>query len=294
LRVLLLTPENFKDYELIDSGNNEKLERFGKYVTIRPEPQALWSPILSEKEWLSQAHVKFIPKSSSAGEWKKLKDMPDRWFIAYDGKNCSFKLRLALTAFKHVGVFPEQAVNWDYIANSIKKIQNPRPKFLNLFAYTGAASLAAKSAGADVTHVDSVKQVLSWANDNQKLSDLSDIRWVVEDALKFVKREGRRGNTYHGIIMDPPAYGHGAGGESWKLEKQLKELISDVMTLLEPEEHFLIINTYSLGFSSLILRNFFINSSFTSSKLTSGELYLKSKTNQELPLGVFGRFSNLK
>lgn len=219
--------------------------------------------------------------------------MPDRWNIGYKGRNCNFKLRLALTSFKHVGVFPEQAVNWDYISASLKKVPVDKPKFLNLFAYTGAASLAAKSAGADVTHVDSVKQVVSWANENQQLSGLKDIRWVVEDALKFVKREKRRGNKYHGIIMDPPAYGHGAGGESWKLEKQLNELISDAIHLLDDNHHFLLLNTYSLGFSSLILKNFFLQTHHTESKLQYGELFLKSSTRQELPLGVFGRFSNL-
>ena len=243
MRVLLLHPTQFADYELIDSGNFEKLERFGEYITIRPEPQALWNKILSDKEWEKKAHVRFVAKSSSAGSWDKLKQMPDRWFINYKKGPVNIRLRLALTSFKHVGVFPEQAVNWDYIGASIKKIETPNPKFLNLFAYTGAASLAAKSAGADVTHVDSIKQVVTWANENQTHSNLSDIRWVIEDAMKFVKREVRRGNTYNGIIMDPPAYGHCANGESWKLEKQLNELMMDVQDLLDPKEHFLLLNT---------------------------------------------------
>jgi len=292
--VLLLHPSNFGDYELIDSGNFEKLERFGQYITIRPEPQALWSKILPEKEWTKRAHVRFVSKSSSAGTWERLKDMPDRWNISYKGDNCKLTVRLALTSFKHVGVFPEQAVNWDYIGSSIKALKTPNPKFLNLFAYTGAASLAAKSAGADVTHVDSIKQVVTWANENQKLSSLDGIRWVVEDAMKFVKREVRRGNHYQGIIMDPPAYGHGANGESWKLDKQLNELVTDVLELLDPQEHFLLINTYSLGFSSLILNNLFINTPHKNSKMDVGELYLPSTSGQNLPLGVFGRFSNIE
>ncbi len=294
MRVLLLHPTQFADYELIDSGNFEKLERFGEYITIRPEPQALWNKILSDKEWEKKAHVRFVAKSSSAGSWDKLKQMPDRWFINYKKGPVNIRLRLALTSFKHVGVFPEQAVNWDYIGASIQKLETPNPKFLNLFAYTGAASLAAKSAGADVTHVDSIKQVVTWANENQTHSNLSDIRWVIEDAMKFVKREVRRGNTYNGIIMDPPAYGHGANGESWKLEKQLNELMMDVQDLLDPEEHFLLLNTYSLGFSSLILKNLFMGSKHKQSKLDIGELYLPSTSGQQLPLGVFGRFSNLK
>lgn len=291
--MLLLHPTQFADYELIDSGNFEKLERFGEYITIRPEPQALWDKVLKESEWNKRAHVRFVAKSSSSGIWEKLKPMPDRWMIRYEKKNVKIKLRLALTSFKHVGVFPEQAVNWDYIGSSLSKLKTNQPKFLNLFAYTGAASLAAKSAGADVTHVDSIKQVVTWANENQTHSGLSDIRWVIEDAMKFVKRELRRGNTYHGIIMDPPAFGHGANGESWKLEKQLNELIKDVLQLLNPEEHFLILNTYSLGFSSLILKNHFIQTPHPQSKLEIGELYLPSTSGQQLPLGVFGRYSNI-
>lgn len=291
--MLLLSPQGFKDYELIDSGQFEKLERFGQYITIRPEPQALWDKQLSPKEWDKRAHVRFVAKSSSSGTWQKLRDMPDRWMIGYENKHIKLKLRLALTSFKHVGVFPEQAVNWDYISASLKQVTKSNPRFLNLFAYTGAASLAARAAGADTTHVDSIKQVVTWANENRQHSGLNDIRWVVEDAMKFVKRELRRGSHYQGIIMDPPAYGHGANGESWKLEKQLNELVKDVLQLLDPEEHFLILNTYSLGFSSLILPNLFQKSHHKNSTLETGELFLPSSTGQQLPLGVFGRFSNL-
>lgn len=289
--MLILKPNSFKDYELIDSGNFEKLERFGEFITIRPEPQALWNRVKSKQEWEKLAHTRFEAKSSSSGNWVKLKQMPDRWIIKYNDK---LSFRLALTSFKHVGIFPEQAVNWDYIQQQIGKIKDKPVKFLNLFAYTGGASLAAKAAGADVTHVDSIKQVVSWANENQLHSGLKDIRWVVEDAMKFVKREIRRGNTYHGIIMDPPAYGHGANGESWKLEKQLMELVEDTQQLLNKEEHFLILNTYSLGFSSLIIENLYQKSIHKNSRLEIGELYLPSSTHQKLPLGVFGRFSNLK
>jgi 23S rRNA (cytosine1962-C5)-methyltransferase len=287
--MLILNPKGFKDYELIDSGSFEKLERFGPYVTIRPEPQALWDKRMSEKDWQKSAHVKFISKSSSSGTWHKYKEIPDRWIISYQNKHINFKLRLALTSFKHVGIFPEQAVNWDFINQSLLHIKARDKKFLNLFAYTGAASLAAKCAGADVTHVDSIKQVVSWANENQTLSGLKDIRWVVEDAMKFVQREAKRGNKYHGIIMDPPAYGHGANGESWKLEKQLNDLIKEVLKLLNPDEHFLILNTYSLGFSSLILDNLFQLK--PDQHIETGELFLPSRTGQKLPLGVFGRIS---
>jgi 23S rRNA (cytosine1962-C5)-methyltransferase len=290
----LLTPKAFKDYELIDCGNFEKLERFGKYITIRPEPQAIWDKILSEKEWEKKANVRFVAKSSSSGTWQKLKEMPDKWQIGYGFANNKdgFNLKMSLTSFKHVGVFPEQAVNWDYIYTSIKEMPVSQPKFLNLFAYTGAASLAAKAAGADVVHVDSIKQVVTWARENMDSSGLKDIRWVVEDALKFVKREVKRGNHYHGIILDPPAYGHGPTGEKWKLEDNINEMIKEVLQLLDPQHHFLILNTYSLGFSSLIIENLLKNAVKKPSDLKIGELFLQASTGIKLPLGVFGRFRN--
>lgn len=289
--MLLLTPEHWKDYELIDCGEFEKLERFGQYITIRPEPQAVWDKILSNKEWESRAHVKFISKSSSAGEWKKLKQSPDKWTIKYDfgNKNSSINFKLSLTSFKHVGVFPEQASNWEYIYKTIKEIGIEKPKFLNLFAYTGGASLAAKAAGADVTHVDSIKQVVTWANENMVLSSLDNIRWVVEDALKFVKREQKRGNKYHGIILDPPAYGHGPNGEKWKLEDNINEMMKCVIDILD-EKHFLILNAYSLGFSSLIIENLIAEKA--KKNLETGELFLSATSGVKLPLGVFGRFKN--
>lgn len=285
--MLLLTPAHWNDYELLDSGNFEKLERFGKYITIRPEPQAIWKPALEAKDWMKQAHVKFIQKSSAAGEWKKLKDMPDQWKIQYPMGDKSITLRLGLTNFKHVGVFPEQAVNWNYIYDNLTGFKTKNPRFLNLFAYTGAASLAAKAAGADVVHVDSIKQVVTWANENMKHSNLDNIRWVVEDAVKFVQREIKRGNKYHGIILDPPSYGHGPNGEKWKLEENIMEMMDMVLNLLDPEEHFLILNAYSLGFSALVIENMLKGND---RKLETGELFLHSKTGQKLPLGVFGRF----
>jgi 23S rRNA (cytosine1962-C5)-methyltransferase len=284
-----LSPLNWEDYELIDCGNFEKLERFGQYITIRPEPQAVWDAAMPAKDWEKLAHVRFKPKGGSTGEWIKLKEMPDRWHIQYKTDAINIKFRLALTAFKHVGVFPEQAVNWDYSAKAIKAMKIEQPKVLNLFAYTGGASLAAKAAGADVTHVDSIKQVVSWANENQELSGLKDIRWVVEDALKFVKREVKRGKKYNGIILDPPAYGHGPNGEKWKLEESINEIMKDVAALSDDKNFFMILNTYSLGFSSLIVENL-INTSFRSTKnLEIGELYLQATKGSKLPLGVFGK-----
>lgn len=294
----LLTPQKFSDYELIDVGDFEKLERFGQYVTIRPEPQAVWDKTLSNSEWEKRAHIKFMPRSSSSGEWKKLKQMPDQWQVRYEiadlkqekSAASSIVFRLGLTSFKHLGIFPEQASNWDYIFDTVKAMNTPQPKVLNLFAYTGGASLAAKVAGADVTHVDSIKQVVSWSKENMDLSNLTNIRWVVEDALKFVKREEKRGNKYNGIILDPPAFGHGPNGEKWKLEDNINEMIKGVLNLLDDKEHFLILNAYSLGFSSLIIENLLRKKA--GKNLNVGELYLQATEGNKLPLGVFGRFRN--
>ncbi|MES2652755.1 MAG: class I SAM-dependent methyltransferase [Bacteroidota bacterium] len=288
----LLTPTHWKDYELIDCGDFEKLERFGNLILCRPEPQAVWKKVLSPQEWKKKTHINFKGRSATSGEWIKAdKNIPDRWNVNYKNNEISINLRLGLTSFKHVGVFPEQAVNWDYISSSIKKFKTTSPKVLNLFAYTGAASLVAKAAGADTTHVDSIKQVVNWANENQELSNLKDVRWVVEDALKFVKRELKRGKKYNGIILDPPAFGHGPNGEKWKLEDHIQEMMQDVVQLLDEEEHFLILNTYSLGFSSVIVENL-IKTSFPQVKnLEVGELYLQATSGIKLPLGVFGKFN---
>lgn len=292
--IQLLTPQHWEDYELIDCGDFEKLERFGDRVLIRPEPQAVWAKGLPEAEWLKQHDTRFKGRSATSGDWvKKNPKLSDRWHIGYRNAEAAIKLRLGLTSFKHVGVFPEQAVNWDYISGAIQSFRTPQPKVLNLFAYTGGASLIARAAGADTTHVDSIKQVVTWANENQELSGLSDIRWVVEDALKFVKRELKRGNRYHGIILDPPAYGHGPKGEKWKLEDHIAEMMRDVVQLLDPQEHFLILNTYSLGFSSVIVDNLIRAALPDVKNLETGELYLQATAGCKLPLGVFGKFKKV-
>jgi 23S rRNA (cytosine1962-C5)-methyltransferase len=301
----LLTPTHFKDYELIDCGNFEKLERFGKYITIRPEPQAVWPSVLSKNDWEKQAHVKFVPRNSSNGDWQKLKQMPDQWEMKYSLQAAvsskkdvtssgvekqilaEITFRLGLTSFKHVGIFPEQAVNWDKIYSYLK--DKPKAKFLNLFAYTGGASLAARAAGADVTHVDSIKQVVTWANENMQKSNLDNIRWLVDDALKFVKKEQRRGNHYQGIILDPPAFGHGPNGEKWKLEDNIAEMIESVLQILDPAQHLLILNAYSLGFSALVPENLLRPfAQKNKSELSIGELYLNATSGVKLPLGVWG------
>jgi 23S rRNA (cytosine1962-C5)-methyltransferase len=289
--IQLLTPTHWKDYELIDCGDFEKLERFGNVILIRPEPQAVWGKQLPQSEWQKLHHIKFKGRSATSGEWvKKNIKTPDRWHIEYKNNDVAIKFRLALTSFKHVGIFPEQAVNWDYISENVKRFKTPSPKVLNLFAYTGGASLIAAAAGAETTHVDSIKQVVTWANENQELSGIKDIRWVVEDALKFVKRELKRGKKYNGIILDPPAYGHGPSGEKWKLEDHINEMMQDVVQLLDPDEHFLILNTYSLGFSSVIVENLIMSAYPQAQNLQTGELYLQATAGPKLPLGVFGKF----
>ena len=229
--------EHWKDYELIDAGNERKLERWGSLVTIRPERNAYFPPILSEKEWIAMAHFSFKEISSSKGEWECLKPgTPDSWQMNYN--NLVFNLKL--TQFKHVGLFPEQRTNWDYISENIQ----PNQLFLNLFGYTGGASLAARDKGALVYHCYSIKQINGWAKENMESSKLSDIRWVHEDALKFAQREVKRGNRYQGIIMDPPAFCLGANKQRWKIEDMFAELMENAKDLIEVDG-FLIANTYS-------------------------------------------------
>ena len=282
--------ENWKDYELLDSA--------------RPEPKALWDKTLSEDEWGRLTHTRFTPGAGfgkagkeDSGTWERLRRMPDQWWIRYSGNDApDFRLRLGLTSFKHVGVFPEQAPNWNWIfrkTTSIAAATGQKPKVLNLFAYTGAASLAARCAGADVTHLDSVRQVVTWAHENQDRSGLDGIRWVIEDAMKFARREERRGNLYQGIILDPPAYGHGPDGEKWKLDECLFDMMKNVGHILDPENSFLVLNLYSNGFSA-ILGETVVREALglkSGDGLDSGELILRDKFGKNLPLSIFVRLS---
>lgn len=292
--LLLQTPKEWDQYELIDSGNGEKLERFGSQIIARPEPQALWEKNLPETEWKKLAHSYFIRKKGNHtsdnewGEWQIGPNAREQWTIAYRHAGMVLKFRLGLTSFKHVGIFPEQAANWTYIYNRIRETDNPNPKVLNLFAYTGGASLAAKAAGADVTHVDSVKQVVGWARENMEKSRLSDIRWIVDDAQKFTTREVRRGKKYHGIILDPPAYGRGPDGEKWTLSNNLLPLLTECKKLLAGKGSFVILNLYSMGFSALIAENM-LQSVFHPATTECGELYVTDRAARKLPLGVFSR-----
>jgi 23S rRNA (cytosine1962-C5)-methyltransferase len=295
----LLNPQNWPDYELIDSGNFEKLERFGSRIVARPEPQAIWDKALSNDEWEKMADAYFIKGKSSKGsdfgndyergEWKLKPGIKEQWYIEYKYQKMHLKFRLGLTSFKHIGVFPEQASNWNFIYDTISGFNQSGVKVLNLFAYTGGASLAAKAAGADVTHLDSVKQVVSWARENMEVSGQKDIRWIIDDVVKFVNREVRRGNIYNGIILDPPAYGRGPEGEKWILEEGLNELLKSCNLILAKKDCFFVLNLYSIGFSALIAESI-TKSIFSVNNPEYGELFVADNSNRRLPLGVFARF----
>lgn len=319
----------WQEYELIDTGGFEKLERFGSYVLRRPEPQAIWPKKMTDKEWSSLSDASFVrtfgKKQSGVdklaeigerGEWQLKPPMPDQWFVNYEYKQLKLRFRLGMTAFKHVGLFPEQASNWNFIYDSlllhqhydnhqqqepqahlkqnIQQGQQQQASVLNLFAYTGGASLAAKACGADVSHLDSVKQVITWAKENMKASGLDNIRWVVEDALKYVRREARRGKKYQGIILDPPAYGRGPEGEKWILEEGILPLMEACRELLDPKKAFLILNLYSMGFSAAIAHNLLREYFPHVQNIESGELSINDQAGRCLPLSVYARFSNIE
>ena len=293
----LLNPSSWSDYELIDSGDFEKLERFGKFILIRPEPQAIWRKVLGDQEWKKMAHARFVREQKDnfrftddiKGGWSKGPSMPDSWNVNYSYNNLKLTLRLALTGFGHVGVFPEQGNNWNFIYDTITDWNTSKSRVLNLFAYTGAASCVARSAGAEVTHCDASRPGINWANENMKLNNLQDIRWVYEDAFKFVKREVKRGNKYNGLIMDPPPYGRGPEGEKWTLQEQLDELIFMSSQLLDEKNFFFILSTYAVGLSPVVGLNV-VKTHFKKANPEFGEFFLKSKNERDLPMGTFLRF----
>ncbi len=264
------------DYELLDAGDGKKLERWGKVITIRPEIQANFKPGWPFAQWRDMAHWEFEEQSSTQGRWLNIKPhAPEQWLISYGNLNFGLKL----TKFKHVGLFPEQQANWRFIKERVSAGQ----KVLNLFAYTGAASLVARESGAEVVHVDSVKQLITWANENKERSNLSDIKWVHEDALKFAQRELKRGNQYAGIIMDPPAWGLGVKGEKWKLENHLSGLIETAYGLMNPGA-FLILNTYSPKVEPADLA-MSARQYFSANQLEIKQLWMRTKTGKELYCG---------
>ncbi|HYG03002.1 MAG TPA: class I SAM-dependent methyltransferase [Chryseosolibacter sp.] len=293
----LLHPSSWKDYELIDSGDFEKLERFGKYILIRPEPQAIWRRVLPDNDWKRLAHAKFVREQKDKfrfsddvkGGWSKNPEMPDSWEVQYQYNDLNLKLRLALTSFGHVGIFPEQGSNWNFIFDTVHGWNIEQPRVLNLFAYTGVASVVARAAGAQVIHCDASRPGLNWANQNMQMNNLTDIRWVYEDAFKFVKREVKRGSRYNGILMDPPPYGRGPDGEKWTLQEQLDELIGMSSELLEKDKCFFILSTYAVGLSAIVSVNV-AKRYFDLQNLEFGEFFLKSKNERDLPMGTFLRF----
>lgn len=283
----------FDGYELIDSGDFEKLERFGPYVTRRPEPQAIWRRSLPEQEWRRRADAWFVRdrQSDERGRWRVREGIPDRWQVEYAYKEMRLKMRLGLTSFKHVGLFPEQAENWNFIYDRCRELRaaGSAPRVLNLFAYTGGATLAARAAGADATHVDSVRQVVTWACENMEASGLEGVRWIVEDALRFVRREVRRGSRYEGIVLDPPAYGRGADGEKWVLEEHIGEMLACCSELLQRKGAFLVLNLYSMGLSALLARTAVRQAFGAPPDEQAGELYFEDAAGKQLPLGTYYR-----
>ncbi len=249
------TFENFNDYELIDADNGERLERWGDIILIRPDPQIIWNEGHRDSRW-NDAHAIYHRSNSGGGYWETLKKVPDVWSINYN--NLTFRLKPM--GFKHTGLFPEQAVNWS-LAQKLISEANCEISVLNLFAYTGGATIACLEAGARVTHVDASKGMVSWAKENAVASGVADkpVRWLVDDCMKFVKREIRRGNKYDAIIMDPPSYGRGPNGEVWKLEQQLSELLNDVGKILSDDPLFFFLNSYTGGLSPTIL-NYMVKS----------------------------------
>lgn len=241
--------ENFKDYELIDAEGGERLERWGNIILIRPDPQVIWTGERKNPLW-NNAHAIYHRSNSGGGYWEPLKKVPDVWSINFE----KLTFNLKPMGFKHTGLFPEQAVNWEFASNLIQKADKP-VSVLNLFAYTGGATVAALAAGANVTHVDASKGMVQWAKENAVTSKLADrpVRWLVDDCMKFVKREIRRGNKYDAIIMDPPSYGRGPNGEVWKLELQIDELLSETGKLLSEKPLFFLLNSYTGGLSPTIL-----------------------------------------
>ena len=280
---------NWKDYEILDMANGEKLERWRNVVLIRPDPQIIWKNKSFPEKW-NKANARYNRSSSGGGAWKYNSKVPENWQIKY--KDLVFNIKPM--GFKHTGLFPEQAVNWDWM---ISKIQNAKReiKVLNLFAYTGGATVACSYAGASVCHVDSSKGMTTWAKENIGASGLKDrpVRFIVDDVVKFVNREIRRGNKYDGIIMDPPSYGRGTNGEVWKFEDNISDLVELCSKVLSDKPLFFLINSYTTGISSTVLENILRLNIKKDGKFSHGEIGLPM-TNSKLilPCGIYGKWES--
>lgn len=282
--------DNWKDYEVIDCSKGEKLERWGDYILVRPDPQVIWDTPRKEKGW-HKMNAHYHRSKKGGGEWEFF-DLPQQWSIHY--RNLTFQLKPF--SFKHTGLFPEQAANWDWFSELIKKAGRP-VKVLNLFSYTGGATIAAAAAGASVTHVDASKGMVTWAKENAASSGLTDapIRWIVDDCVKFVEREIRRGNHYDAIIMDPPSYGRGPKGEIWKIEESIHPLVKLCAQLLVDRPLFFLINSYTTGLQPAVL-SYLIGTELKrfSGKVTADEIGLPVSSNGlTLPCGASGRFEGI-
>ena len=288
----MLLIENFKDYELIDASNGEKLERWGNIILLRPDPQIIWDNGDLRKKYTNKIDAVYHRSKTGGGYWENIKKIPSSWQISY--KNLIFNIKQM--GFKHTGLFPEQAVNWEFMIKKIKESKR-NIKVLNLFAYTGGATLACMSAGAHVTHVDSSKGMVDWCKENIKSSKLSEdkIRYIIDDVTKFVSREIRRGNKYDAIIMDPPSFGRGANKEVWNIEKNLWNLINLCKDILSEKPLFFLINSYTTGLSSEVLSNILniIIKPIYGGRITCGEVGIPIKdTELSLPCGIYGRWEN--
>lgn len=280
--------KDFKDYEILDASNGEKLERWGNITLLRPDPQIIWDNGNLIDSYYKDIHAVYHRSNKGGGYWEELKNMPDVWQVKY--KDLIFNLKKM--GFKHTGLFPEQAVNWDYMIDKIKNSKR-EIKVLNLFAYTGGATVACLSAGASVVHVDSSRGMIDWAKENVKSSNLEDkpVRFLIDDCIKFVSREIRRGNKYDAIIMDPPSFGRGSNGEVWDIEKDLDKLLKLCKEILSDNPLFFLINSYTSGFSKEILANLLkLNICDDMNKIKTYEIGLKiTKNDLVLPCGISGR-----
>ena len=283
--------KDWQDYEILDMANGEKLERWKDIILARPDPQIIWKEKSFPEKW-KQVNARYLRSNTGGGHWEYTKKVPNNWQVKY--KNLTFNIKPM--GFKHTGLFPEQAVNWDWM---IAKIQNAKRniKVLNLFAYTGGATVACSYAGAEVCHVDSSKGMTTWAKENLASSGLQNrpVRFIVDDVVKFVNREIRRGNKYDAIIMDPPSYGRGTNGEVWKFEENIADLVELCSKVLSDKPLFFLINSYTTGISSTVLENIFklnVGKKYKG-KLSSGEIGLPM-TNSKLilPCGIYGRWES--
>ncbi|MCZ8521432.1 MULTISPECIES: class I SAM-dependent methyltransferase [Paenibacillus] len=285
----MFAAQDWKDYELIDTGGGEKLERWGSIVLRRPDPQIIWPLVKDAGPW-KNADAHYHRSSSGGGSWDYKKQLPERWTISYNG----LQFHIKPTSFKHTGLFPEQAVNWSWMREKIASSGRPI-RVLNLFAYTGGASVACASAGANVCHVDASKGVVQWAKENLQLSGLGErqVRFITDDVFKFVQREQRRGSKYDAIIMDPPSYGRGPNGETWKLETDLYPFVESCMSILSDQPLFFLINSYTTGLSASVLKNILtlsLGSKF-GGDITCGEIGLPiTASGLHLPCGILGRW----